>query len=74
MKIVVISDNFFFLNSFPTTIKSSQTVMSEDAFIVSSKSYDGAIVIISIANKDVMLKILGEVMKMNVLKIFLEPL
>ncbi|MBL1477109.1 hypothetical protein ELD80_32745, partial [Klebsiella pneumoniae] len=48
--------------------------MSEDAFIVSSKSYDGAIVIISIANKDVMLKILGEVMKMNVLKIFLEPL
>lgn len=74
MKIVVISDNFFFRNAFATTIKSSKTVMSEDAFIVSSKSYDGAIVIISIANKDVMLKILGEVMKMNVLKIFLEPL
>ncbi len=63
MKIVVISDNFFFSNAFATAIKSSKTVMSEDAFIVSSKSYVGAIVIISIANKDVMLKILGEVMK-----------
>lgn len=29
MKIVVISDNFFFRNAFATTIKSSKTVMSE---------------------------------------------
>ncbi|MFV5930387.1 hypothetical protein ACLIKC_25375 [Klebsiella aerogenes] len=71
MKRIIISDNQYYLNAF-TNINCSKTVTSDLAFVVNSAVYDGAIVIVNITDNAAMLKILDELIKMNILKIFVE--
>lgn len=71
MKRIIISDNQYYLNAF-TNINCSKTVTSDLAFVVNSAIYDDAIVIVYITDNSAMLKILDELIKMNILKIFVE--
>lgn len=76
MKIIVISDNQFYRNAF-TDILNSSNVSPEDALLVNEQGgaefYGGAVVVISIADKDLMLAVLSGVMNSNTLAVFVQP-
>ncbi|MEN0635537.1 MULTISPECIES: hypothetical protein [Enterobacteriaceae] len=73
MKIIIISDNQFYLHAF-TNVDCSMTVTSDLALDINHEAYDNAIVIISETDNTTMLDILGSVIKINAVAVFIEPM
>ncbi len=76
MKMIVISDNIFYRNAF-TGVGNSVAVSPEYASLINEKEdsgfYNGVIVVIHIAEKNLMIDILAAIMNKNARAIFIEP-
>ncbi|SEP23748.1 hypothetical protein [Enterobacter sp. NFIX58] len=76
MKMIVISDNFFYRNAF-TDASNVIAVSPEYVFIADEKGNadfcEGAVVIISISDKSMMTEVLSGVMNKKAFAVFIEP-
>ncbi|VTN55236.1 Uncharacterised protein [Klebsiella pneumoniae] len=71
MKMIVISDNQYYLEAFNDFINCN-SVLPENVALTRRRSFSDAIVIINISNGKDMLSVLDKVMKSNVLSVFIQ--